>query len=295
MRIAAAATLMLVALVACDVTPRPEPVVVYASGEDETYWSSWFAGFTDETRIPVTVKFGESATHTDFVIENKGSPPADVLLTANVADIWRAADKGALRPIRTGKMSIVPGNLRDPDGFWVAQSYRLAVIVNHRQTGNPIVNSYEYLARPELSGQLCLSSSELALSRSLIAMLIIDLGPKPAERLVRGWVRNLATAPYPSEIELLEAVRSGTCVYGILSDTLADGSIGVSVPEPAYFDIRGAGVARHSRHPESAQLLIEWIIEEQSLQAVIASQHNVGVAGWRDEDARLLAERAGYR
>ena len=23
--------------------------------------------------------------------------------------------------------------------------------------------------------------------------------------------------------------------------------------------------------------------------------HNAGIAGWRDEDARLLAERAGYR
>ena len=125
--------------------------------------------------------------------------------------------------------------------------------------------------------------------------MIADLGEKPAERLVRAWIRNLAVPPFESEEELLAAVRSGACAYGILSDSTTDGSTFVTAPEPAYLDISGAGVARHSRHPDSAHRFVDWVIEDSSLASGGVGSINIGVAGWRDEDARLVAERAGYR
>ena len=101
MRAVILAALAVSILLACESRTSIPPVVVYANAEDESLLLTWFAEFTDETGIPVTVKYGDSSANTDAVIANTGLPPADVLLTNSVADIWRAADEGALRPLRT--------------------------------------------------------------------------------------------------------------------------------------------------------------------------------------------------
>lgn len=295
-RLAVIAAVSMLAITGCDSTPRPDPVVVYATAVDETTLVNWFAEFTEETGIPVTVSFGDSFTNTENVIGSRGVPPADVLLTSTVIDIWRAADEGALRPIQAEAFKSVPPVLRDPDGLWAALDVRYAVIgvSPHVQVGR--VSDLDDLAHARLSGQLCLSSSALPLNRTLIAMLIEDLGIKPAERMVRAWVRNLALAPFPTEAKLVAALRSGACGYGIFSSSIKTDGIKRISPEPLYIDVDGVGVARHAVHPESAHLLVDWMLGQKLLREPVSSNgRNIGLAGWRDEDARLLAERAAYR
>jgi iron(III) transport system substrate-binding protein len=270
-------------------------VVVYVSISDESALAVWFAGFTRDTGIPVTLRYAESSSNTKRVIENRGSPPADVLITDNVADIWRAADKGALRPISSPALATVSGLLRDPDNLWVALDYRLAVIASGANLSASPPESYADLAKTEYHGQLCLASSELSLGRSLIAMMIDDVGARRAELIVRGWLRNLALPPFATQEKLLNAITVGTCAFGILSDTVAGGANRI-VPDGAYFDIDAMGVARHARYPESAQRLLDWILSNTELDVPDrASRINAGIAGWRDEEARLLVERARYR
>lgn len=273
-----------------------EPVVVYAPHADESYLPELFSGFTKETGIPVTVNYGAPAQIVDDVIANRGSPSADILLTANVADAWHAADRGALRPIRAAGMDAVPPGLRDPEGLWVAIEVRHAAIgtAAHARPGQ--VAHYKDLAKSEMRGQLCLSSSALSVNRSLIAMLIEDQGVKPAERIVRSWVRNLALAPFATEAALVAALKSGRCGYGIYSSSIeADGFRKID-PEPTYIDIDAAGVARHARNPESANKLLDWMLLHRPVRKPTSSNgRNIGLAGWRAEDAALLAERAGYR
>jgi len=290
------AVIGMLAITACDSTPPPEAVVVYATAIDETALLKWFAEFTDETGIPVTVMFGESSTNTENVIGNRGVPPADVLLTSSVADIWRAADEGALRPLQAAATEVVPAVLKDEDGLWAALDVRYAVIgvSPHVQVGR--VSDLDGLAHVRLSGQLCLSSSALPVNRTLVAMLIEDLGVKPAERMVRAWVRNLALPPFSTEAELIAALQSGACGYGIFSSSIKTEGVRRISPEPLYIDIDGIGVARHARQPESAHALVNWMLAKKSLREPVASNgRNIGLAGWRDEDAVLLAERAAYR
>lgn len=295
-RLALMAVLGLLAIAACDPAPRPEAVVVYASASDEAKLAKRFADFTEETGVPVTAIFADSATNTDNVIGNRGVPPADVLLTSTVADIWRAADEGALRPIQASAMTAVPAVLKDPDGLWVALDVRYAVIgvSPHVQVGR--VSDLDDLAHAQLGGQLCLSSSTLPVNRTLIAMLIEDLGVRPAERMVRAWVKNLALAPFPTETELVAALQSGACGYGIFSSSIKTDSIKRISSKPLYIDIDGVGVARHARQPESAHTLVNWMLDKNELREPVSSNgRNIGLAGWRDEDAALLAERAAYR
>jgi len=284
-------------LTSCDSGPPPPPLVVYAVGNDEVALSERLAEFTDDTRIPITLVFSKSSKNADLVINNSGSPPADVLITNNVADIWRAADKGALRPLSTEAIEGSDPLLKDPDGFWTAVAMRWNVIgALKEESTRPLLASYDVLASEELRGRVCLSSSALHVNRSLIAMLINDRGVKNVERLVRAWIRNLATAPFSSEDQLIEAIRDGTCDYGILAWYHHIDDLIYLVPEQQYMHIDGIGVARHARQPESAQKLVEWLVREK--QPRITSDRElrpVNIAGWRDEEARLLAERAGYQ
>jgi iron(III) transport system substrate-binding protein len=284
-------------LAGCDSGPPPQSIVVYAVGNDESVLTETLTEFTEDTGIPVTLVFSKSSRNVDLVINNSGSPPADVLITNSVADIWRAADEGALRPIDADTFDRSDPLLRDADGFWVAIEMRShAIGALKGEKTRPLVASYDRLASVDMRGRICLSSSELHVNRSLVAMLINDRGVKQAERLVRAWIRNLAAPPFSSEDRLVGAIRNGTCDYGILSLVPDVDDLVYFVPEQHYMDIDGIGVARHARQSDSAQRLVKWLVEEKQPRIVSEFEISpVSIAGWRDEEARLLAERAGYQ
>lgn len=323
-----AVIIVLLALAACDSgsdvpAVRHEPIVVYASNADQTYLPKLFSGFTDETHIPVTVRYGESAQLADDVISDRGAPPADVLLTTTIADIWRAADEGALRPLVSENLLHVPDFLRDPDEFWVATGLNVAVILHTEESAANAPRAYADLADKKYRGRLCMGSSSLQVNRSLLAMMIAELDIRPTELIVRGWVRNLALPPFETDQDVFDAVNSGRCDFGIVSSETAaigtsrhgDGTLNYFTPQPAYADAEGIGVARHARSPGSAQRLVDWILSanvqrqhtraahrhsarDDQLQQDIAeriTRANIGLVGWHGNDAVLLAERAHYR
>jgi iron(III) transport system substrate-binding protein len=309
------------------IEPRPEPIVVYASYKDPSYLPSFFADFTNETGIRVTVRNESPDIIVSNVIEDRGSPPADLILTPTVFGVWRASDNGALLPLNNDELKeAVPEPLRDPDGYWTAVSYRTAQIVF--RSGDPLASSvsrYEDLAAPAIKGKVCLSSSTLPENRSLIAGLIDRYGVRDAELIVRGWVANLALPPRASEVDLLRAIEVGTCAVGIVSSSTPglieqeDSEPGFVVvdPQAAHVIIEAAGINRHAREPEAARQLLAWILSPEiqekhaaatgafavaaevaghsGSKAEPASGSNAASVAWNAEDAGKLAERAHYR
>lgn len=281
-------------LTACDKGPPPPPVVVFATGEDGDTLSMLLADFSDDTGIPVEVEWGDSAGNADKLI-NKLGRPADVLITDNVADVWRAADRGALRPISSEAFGPMHNALKDPDGLWAAIELRFQSIAHANKT-RPLTIRLDDLGSPEFSGRVCLTSSELSLNRSLMAYLVDERGVKEAERLVRRWVRNLAAPPFATEAELAAAIQAGQCDYSILSVPNQFEGVMSFMPERQYIDVSAAGVGRHAGNPEAGQQLLDWILKKRRYEfRGNAEPVFAHIAGWRDEDARLLAERAGYR
>ena len=306
---------------------NPEPIVVYASYENEAYLPKMFEGFTEDTGIRVTVRHAEQQKNVDDVIAKRGSPPADVLLTSSLIGVWRAADKGALRPLRSDAINrSVSEFMRDPDGFWTAISLRpVQIAFDTQQFSQSEIGEIEDLANPEFKGKLCLTSSARAVNRSMIAKLIQSHGERPAEIIVRGWVSNLALPSFRSEAELMRAMEAGTCAVGIVSFSELRRSvenegaerIGAKAIVPVHGSVEAAGINRHAREPEAARLLLEWMLsrqvqadhvsrivaspviveayeDEASIAAFVGGKH-LGAAAWLDEDAVKLAERAAYR
>jgi hypothetical protein len=55
------------------------------------------------------------------------------------------------------------------------------------------------------------------------------------------------------------------------------------------------GIGRHAQNPERAQQMIDWLIDNHvPREDDKRPQRNVAIAGWGNQEARLLAERAGY-
>lgn len=296
---------------------RAEPVVVYASYDDPSYLPDFFEAYTATSGVRVIVRNAESIV--DEVIGNSGSPPADVLLTPDVAGIWRAAAEGALRPLAPElSYARLPAWLRDSDGYWVAISYRTSAIAYDSRAADIVIPTrYKDLAEQRFRGQLCLSRSSDSVNRTVIAMLIDDLGVRPAEIVVRGWMANLAMPVFDSQSELIKAIESMQCQMGIVSSVnfaMAAENAAVAMRSAAiaesYANIEGVGVARHSKNPDGAAKLIEWMLSVTAQASHSKQMHvypvtgvnfdsgvdrkNVSTVGWHTEDAAKLAERAGY-
>ncbi len=296
---------------------RYDPIVVWASYADEEYLPELFSEFTSSTGVPVNVRFERDEVHLYNLMENIGSEPADIYLTRNISYLVRGADEGALRPIQSESLADVPDALKDADGMWAAINFQKTLIIQHSVSDAAVPDNLYQLADTAYQNKLCLASSKLASSLDIVAMMIADLGEKAAERVVRGWMSNLAAAPFADESELLDAVESGDCEIAIVSGwsagreiSNADSALRTVAPQPGYLQVEALGVGRHSRYPQSAYLLIDWLLssdvsDRHALQTLaipvyrFAETGHTGqpasTAGWRNEEARLLIERAVYR
>jgi iron(III) transport system substrate-binding protein len=152
------------------------------------------------------------------------------------------------------------------------------------------------LTNDEFRGKLCLSSSQNAINRAVIATLIERTDLRSTEIMVRGWIKNLALPPFATEEQLLSAIDEGRCKLGIASRRAASVS-GVAIAETntLYTDIEAVGLARHARNPEGAAALVEWLASDFEWQGEAPpALENVGLVAWHYEDAIKLAERARF-
>lgn len=274
--------------------PPPSPLVVAASVEDGERLAMIFDEFTDATGIPVDLRSGIAVEQVDALIAKEGDS-VDLVITDDLVQIWRAADRGALRPIRSQALDDHHASLRDPDSLWFVHEVRPMGVARDGNT-SPWLVGFQELGTPAFEGRLCLSSSALVDNRVLLANLIESLGNREAERLVRRWVRNLAQAPYKDEPALRQAIRSGICDYGIVSNPHIVFGNWEKMPQPHAYAATAVGIGRHAANPDAAQAFADWLIRARSVRIPsYAALPHAGIAGWRDEEARLLAERAGYR
>jgi iron(III) transport system substrate-binding protein len=258
-----------------------EDVTVY-SARNEQLIKPLFDAYTRETGVQVKfITDKEGPLMARLKAEGRNTP-ADVLLTVDAGNLWQASDEGLLRPIKSGTLDAnVPAHLRDPDGEWYGLSVRARTLVYNTNKVKPAdLSTYENLADPKWKGRLCLRTSKKVYNQSLVAMMITAHGEGKTEDMVRGWVRNLATAPFPDDTKAMEAVAAGQCdvtlvntyYFGRLMEkspnlplaifwpnqNLADKAAGVHV------NVSGAGVTKYAKNPAGAQKLIEWLSSDKA-------------------------------
>ena len=306
------------ATVVADTAPDRPTLVVYASNAHEDGLARLLESFTDDTGIAVSIVFGDSAQQADRLLAGTDVPNADVILADRLQPLWRAAEDGALRPYASDAVDArLEQVLRDPDGFWAGVGFLEArVLVDTRTIDKLAVEGFEYLADDAVAGKLCLTRSALPVNRAVIAQLIKKHGRRPAEIIVRGWIRNLARPPFDSESELVAALAAGECGIGIVSSAAGrpvvpgflKQPLSSITPLPRTGNVDAVGISRHAEQPDAARQLVEWLFTNRA-QADYAAMRglmqvidvgsvgylSLSTVGFGDEEAAKLAERARYR
>src|SRR5918992_4555365 len=97
-----------------------------------------FENFAADTGTDLSLR-GGSASELYERIEAEGeNTPADVLITVDAANLWRATEAGLLEPVRSPELDErVPESLRDPDGNWYGLALRARTIMRSSERVGP--------------------------------------------------------------------------------------------------------------------------------------------------------------
>ncbi len=252
-----------------------------------------YADFTRQTGIKINrIEGTEDALLERLKNEGRNSP-ADVLLTVDVARLWRAQQMGLLQPVRSAVLDKrIPAHLREPSGHWFGFSKRARVIVYNKQLVDPAsVQTYEDLAAPSMKGKVCTRSLSHVYNLSLMSALIDRLGEEKAQQWARGIKANLARDPKGGDTDQILAVAAGECQVALTNtyyyvrlasskkpdDRAAADKVGVIFPNQKSFgthiNISGGGILRHAPNPDNALRFLEYLAGENA-QSYFANGNN---------------------
>lgn len=313
---------------------RPTEGIVVYSARNEQLIKPVFDRYTAETGVPVRFVTDDAGPLIERLAAEGQNSRADILLTVDAGELWHAAERGLLQPIESEVLQAnIPEAFRDPNNRWFGLSVRARTIVYSTERVKPEeLSTYEALADPRWKGKLCLRTSKKVYNQSLVAMLIAQHGEEATEKVVRGWVDNLATDVFANDTQLMEAIAAGQCDVGIVN-TYYFGRLlrdNPSIPVKLFWadqqgtgvhvNVSGAGITTHAPNRAAAQKFLEWLsqTESQSMFAGLNLEYpaspdvavdpivrgwgefksnpiNLAKAGELQADAVRLMDRAGYR
>lgn len=252
-----------------------EVVTVYSS-RAEYLIKPLFDRFTEETGIPVRyVTDGEAALIARLDAEQERTP-ADLFLTVDAGNLWYASSKDLLLPVQSAILEQnIPDHLQASDNSWFGLAIRARTLVYSTDRVSPSeLSTYEALAGDQWYGRLCLRTSKKVYNQSLVASVIAAGGEEYAEKMVSGWVNNLALDPFSNDDLAMRAVIAGVCdvtlvntyYYGRLMEETPDAPLGIFWPNQdgrgVHVNISGIGMTRHVKQPALALQLMEWLSSE---------------------------------
>lgn len=276
-----------------------------------------FRDFTEATGIPVEVRSGAGPELFERLRSEGDDTPADVLVTTDMANLWRAKDAGLLEPVTSDVLTAnIPESLRDPDGYWWAISTRMRIPVVATDAIDPAdVTSYEALGDPQYAGRTCLRSSTNEYNQSLVADFLAKRGADATRELLESWMANDPQI-ITSDDELLRAMADGDCDLGLsnhyyLGRILRDDPtfpVAPAWPDQdgagAHTNISGVGVVAGTDMADEARQLVEYMTGVEAEELLVEQNSEFAanpavappewIADWADvEQDPIVADEAG--
>ena len=234
-----------------------------------------FKDFESETGLSVEFLSGDDAELLERLKAEGDETPADVFMTVDAGNLWKAAEDGELAPLESTVLDrAVPDGLKDPQNRWVGLSMRARTVMYNPDQVDPsefdTTETYAGLTDPTWQGRLCMRDSTNSYTQSLVASLIDKHGYDGALEIVGGWVGNDVEI-MSNDILLLEALDAGKCDAAITNHYYLgrmleeDPDLNVKPfwanqdGDGVHVNVSGAGVIKNSDSPKKAQRLIEYL------------------------------------
>src|SRR5215210_5693702 len=283
-RLLAAIAAILVVLVGAAVVAfgRSADVVVY-NGRSQYCAETVFTQWEEETSKSLELRAGSAPELFERLRSEGSETPADLLVTTDLANLWRAKEAGMLQPVSTPVLERqVPKAFRDPDEQWWGLSLRIRTPMRSTErVPEDAIKSYEDLGKRRFRGKLCLRTSNNEYNQSFVADRIAKRGAADTEKLLRSWMANEPRI-LGSDVDVLEAIAAGRCDVGLtnhyyLARILADEPrfpVAPAWPDQdgagAHTNLSGVGLVRGSDHEADAIALMEHLTAPEPQRNVIA-------------------------
>ena len=266
-----------------------EELVIYSArshyGEEQP-----FKDFAKRTGTDLRIRGGSASELFERLKSEGDDTPADVLITVDAANLWRAKEAGLLQPLHSSILERdVPRDLRDPDDTWFGLTLRARTIMRSTERVGPDeVTTYEGLGDPRWKGRLCLRSGTSEYNVSLVADRLAKHGRAATERLLRRWIANDPEI-LGSDTDVLEAIADGDCDVGLTNHYYLDRELAEDPEFPVapvwadqqgrgtHVNLSGLGVVRGSDRPDDARALIEFLVEPEQQRVFVENNHEFSV------------------
>ena len=312
---AALLTAAFVGVVLATSASSDEELVIYSArshyGEEEP-----FRDFAERTGTDLRLRGGSASELYERLRSEGDDTPADVLITVDAANLWRAKQAGLLEPVGSAALErAVPADLRDPDGAWFGLTLRARTIMRSTERVDAsTVPTYAGLGDPRWKGRLCLRSGTSEYNVSFVADRLAKDGAIQTERMLRRWMANDPEI-LGSDTDVLDAIADGDCDVGLTNSYYLGRELeedpGFPVA-PVWADQQGRGTHVNLsglgavRASDDAIALIESLTRPREQQVFADNNHEFPVvegAEPSDEIARfgdfkrdpIDVERAGAR
>lgn len=217
MRHLATTLALILVATACSGTTRPddlEPLVVY-SGRSEDLVGPLFDRFSDDTGIPLEVRYAGSTDLASTLALEGDLSPADVFLSQDPASIGSVADR--LRPLPTATLGRVPARFSDEGGRWVGLSGRARTVIYDSTTVEPddLPDSVFDLIDERWRGDIGVAPTNGSFLAFVAAMVLIE-----GEEVTLQWLNDLAAldpVDFPSNAPMVAAAHAGEISVGLVN------------------------------------------------------------------------------
>jgi iron(III) transport system substrate-binding protein len=293
-----------------------------------------FDAFNAKTGIKVKYLTGKGGALIERIKLEGKKTKADLFMTVDAGNLWYAASQNLFQPVKSEVIeNNIPEHLRDPEGLWSGLSVRARTIIYSTDRVKPSeLSTYQDLANKKWNGKLCLRTSKKVYTKSLVASLIHHDGMEKTTDVVRGWVDNLAATPHAEDVQIMTSILAGQCDVGIVNSyyfgrlQAEDPNVPLKLfwanqnTTGTHVNVSGAGVTKHSKNPEDAIKLLEFLssIEAQKIYVGLNKEYpasqkikadnlialwgdfnqdkmNLSVAGKNQADSVSLMQREGYK
>jgi iron(III) transport system substrate-binding protein len=225
-----------------------------------------FEDFAKKTGTDLTIRGGDAPALYEQLRSEGKNTPADVLITVDAANLWRAQHAGII-------------------DSWKPLTLRARTIMRSTERVGPNeVTTYAGLGDPRWKGKLCLRSATSEYNVSFVADRIAKDGRAATEAMLRRWMANDPNV-LPSDTDVLEAIKDGDCDVGLTNSYYLGRELAEDPDFPVapvwadqngrgtHVNLSGLGVIHWSDKRAKARELIDFL-REPSQQELFADNNH---------------------
>jgi len=231
-----------------------------------------FEDFAKQNGIDLTIRGGSASELYERLRSEGSNTPADVLITVDAANLWRAKEAGLI-------------------DSWKPLTLRARTIMRSTERVGPDeVTTYEGLGDPRWKGRLCLRSGTSEYNVSFVADRLAKDGRAATERMLRRWMANDPEV-YGSDTDVLDAIADGDCDVGLTNSYYLGRELEEDPDFPVapvwadqqgrgtHVNLSGLGVVRGSDRAADARALIEFLREPRQQEVFAQNNHEFPAVG----------------